>query len=647
MYFFTLFRKAQLSIFILIAVLIITLFFFLFFFEFEERGEKIQKIQREIKNQNVEVELSLEKSVELCHRDALRKALIISGIRGGRIAKNESEIYVESFIPASYENSFLDSFSLYENSFLDSTFLHHNAHTNMHSISLIKKDFERFISSEFGKCFSVEEYLDLGFEVKIDNSTFLILRKINKTVIEVEGNLDENLGEIILFYEGRYFVGGILNHTTNTTNILFNQNLSNQILNNDFNLNPLYVFGVSLPKILVSFEDESVSSILNFPLILQKGTQEIFFEDSIISEQNRFLKLQSLAEKILFEKLKNKSNSISDINLLRKAVENSGAYFDGKELYDLSVSTHILADEEGLKVKVFSLIDNFSKVFEAPYVFNFAYKNSAPKLNFSTSSLNKVNDEIYFDGVTPIFPIRNLNQKYTFDFSKISSDFQIIDRLKPLFIAKNLTNLDFEAEIFENGTLNFIAKKNGRHRFIIELSDGEAIRNYNFDFLANGNIIENIKNSASKFCFKIKQKGSFDFPIETIYLDEIFTETSESADKSFFYYTENSKDLEFSFSQNCVPNSGSSSFQYSVNSGTNSIIGFDKWVSLNPSSSSFEIRGDVVSTTTGQTNLEPFVLKGIKVGCLGPLGECCNLTKLPSNSFTNSYISNLMNTLIL
>ncbi|MFW5705101.1 MAG: hypothetical protein ACOCXG_04645, partial [Nanoarchaeota archaeon] len=213
-------RKSQISIFIVIALIIIFSVSFLFFADFEDR--KIQNKEGVEKAISQKQDLKLfpvKDRVDFCLSHSLKRALILSGIRGGFIY-DEGENYTKGTVE-SYDTQFLELFNFSINNFYERSLIHSDyivyspfvaldSESKKYGTHRVDKDIEKFMMENFMECVDLSEYEEKGYDVVFLDSVGEVIDKsdLSSGKIIVSG-FDADVGDYVGFSENESVVGEI------------------------------------------------------------------------------------------------------------------------------------------------------------------------------------------------------------------------------------------------------------------------------------------------------------------------------------------------------------------------------------------------------------------------------------------------------
>lgn len=535
-------QKSQISIFVLISFIILFLLIFLIFSNFESNRNEVEDGKIKINSEGDDRISFVKERVDFCVDRSLKRATITSGLRGGFIY-NEGEYYFGGVIPEdTYTKKLFSNLDLNWNSLQSRVLVHSQTETysppledysnSIYSHS-IKEDFERFITYEFLRCLSFEdyenlydfEYNDFSGDVLLSSSDLLD----GNVLIE---NLDANIGDRVEldYFEG-FIQGEIVDETDyyyvakfdpisllvlNTIDPQSLSNLSVINLNNKFKIN-------------VTFNIQDISAEVFYPVRVSNQDFSTSYENSKVTLNVRYLALlKELSKKIVNYKYNNnKSVNYLDGSMIEKVLSSSD-YFRTVGFDNLEFRTRYILDDEDHKQYVYSIIDDDSMILGRPFVFNFGYENIAPYINFTSLDLGF--DVDYSEGA--IVMVASKNVPITYDLWNESFDEQIIDNWKFYFVEQHLHGSDADFDLTQEGMLTFKAKREKLYTYQIQITDGDAVRSYNMIFITG--FPDNTNNQAFSSCIEFDNFADSLFPIVSPF-DNLFLDSSTEYNRFYAY----------------------------------------------------------------------------------------------------------------
>ncbi|MDA3856482.1 MAG: hypothetical protein PF569_09580 [Candidatus Woesearchaeota archaeon] len=537
-------KKSQISIFILIAVFILFLLIFLIFSNFSDKNNQIDKDKVKINSVGDDRINFVKERVDHCIDRSLKRATITSGLRGGFIY-NEGEYYFGGVIPHdTYTKKLFSNLDLNWNNLQSRVLVHSQVEiysppiddsTNSIYSHTIKEDFERFITYEFLKCLNFEDVEEL-YDFEYNDFTGNVLWfDLVEGIIFIE-NFDAEIGdELELDYFEGFISGEVVSETEfyfiahfDDISVLNNvdpQSLSNMSvinLNNKFEVNVtfniedisaevFYPIGVSNKDFSTSYENSKVTLNVRYGAIINEFSKKILNYKYDLNKSINYLNGENIVEVL--------SSSDYFRNLFANVgVENSGFEFR---------SRYIL-DEEEHKQYVYSIIDYNSMILGRPFVFNFAYENVAPYIEFTNLDLGF--DVDYSEDA--IVMIASANVPITYNLWDESYDEQIVDNWKFYFVEQHIHRSDADFDLTPEGMLTFLPKREKLYTYEIQITDGDAIRTYNLVFITG--FPDNTNNQEFVECIDFNNFGHSLFPIEGPF-DNVFIDLSTDYNSVFGY----------------------------------------------------------------------------------------------------------------
>ncbi|MCA9487026.1 hypothetical protein H6501_00875 [Candidatus Woesearchaeota archaeon] len=548
-------RKAQITIFIIIALCIIVLLIFLFFLSSDEEKQEREQTLDTIIDKGNEQLTPLKSSIDSCLDLQLKRALLIAGMRGGFIY-NRSEKYVPGHLPNNaYSETLLTNMQLNKNNLLSRTLLMSNKEVYAPLIDKqwppiynysIKEEMEQFVVEEFKRCLKVKSFENEGFEVDFDQFSGEIFDIPDTQTLLVKDLLGEK-GDLVQFtindksYTGTYEdfkldeQGKIIAEIKNESGIF--SDIRTEILNRE-------IFAINLNTSLfveLDFDDESVTARLLFPASFNTNDTKRAYYSSRQTANIRFEKLLELASEMLSYKYEeNKPIDYSDPRNLSKVIAEKNEYFRKQSDTGLSISMLRLVDDEDYKLYVYSLIDSKSKILGNPYVFNFAYENYAPYIDADLipQAFRTGENSIVF--VNPVCKEREEGceeQTLTLDLKAVTKEAQFLDRWdKVFFVAQHYDGPDAYFSLTEDGQMTFVAYEERRFSFEVTVSDTETFRRMTFIFVAG--LADNSGNQEAINCFNFinsNENKITPFPISSDLKNTLFSREGTDKEEVFGY----------------------------------------------------------------------------------------------------------------
>ena len=675
-------KKSQVTIFLIIAVIIIILFLFLIN---TNKFNKENTLETAKTNSNLEGNdklLLIKQNIDSCFKRQLRRATIIAGLRGGYIY-NSNEYYAPGILlKNSYPNELLGNLKLNTNFLngnvlmfsqvepytprINSNYIIDNGtiNTTIYPKS-IKEEFETFILNEFLTCINLESYKDLGYNIsyiKFSGKIKEIKEEENKILFnDLAG---EEGDKIQVIFEEKTLIGNLTKtlDSNNLTEVVFKDKILRGLSSNeDF----LKLKGLNLNtsiSVKVNFEDEKITSKINFPIKISKGDNSIKYTSASEELNVRFKQLLMVIDKLLYAKYINKSLSLENQSHLNSIID-SDYLLKKFNFKRLKIYKTRLNDSKEEKEFVYSIIDNDSKILGSPFIFNFGYENSAPKIDLKKLGLDVLDDY-------SVLIIVSKNHPITFDLKNITSDKQVIDNYLSHYIAYNYDGPDCKFSINSDGIINFNGYQQKRYSFDISVTDNEATRTRTFVIVTG--FPDNTNNSAATDCFSFKNyEIPGIFPIQNEYRNKLFNFINSQNKNIVYGYSlylnpnngyildgiPTIRKSELFFSKTCAFNSKIFKSYYTItNLNTNTIIKSNIEITndegkINLSNYNFPVKVEVeVKDSQGNAMTDPFETIIYPANCLGPesisstnptylkLGgdnSCCNMGVLENSIINN------------
>ena len=366
-------KKSQISFFVIIFMFLIVFVFFMINVNKDNSINKVREVKKKTENKVVEIDPNLLKNkVNECLEQSLTRALIISGLRGGFITKENGENlggktfrYINKYTENSYNNDIFSSLNIKTDKL--STLLWLGKYSNFFPDNLkdknpykysIKEDFEKFIKNDTLSCINFTNFKKKGYNIEVLDSE---------------------------------------------------------------------------PIINVSFDKLDVKVNFKYNVNLIQENNKISFQETEITKNVRFLQLFLLSSKIIDRKFINRSLNISDKNVLQNIInaENSLSL----NASSLSIEKRIIINEEDYKIFNYRIKDHLYPLYNEPYNFNFGYSNVAPYINTSLGSVivSDDNSTFYFflkQGQTYKYTL-NLIRDHYLDFHYRTNQFVEINKSTP------------------------------------------------------------------------------------------------------------------------------------------------------------------------------------------------------------------------
>ncbi len=664
-------KKSQIAIFIIVSILIILLIIFLFKLYYGNRTDEV--VSEEIIDGGPEVS-SIKSVVDECLGKQLKRATIISGLRGGFIY-DDGEYFLGGAIPdESYSSRMISNLGLNWNNLQSKVLVHSQAAVFQpgffedvkynddlfyeHSIS---SDMSQYMTIEFMKCLDFSDFEKKGFNLTYVDYLGEITgyNMIDSGRLEVS-DFDAEVGDKVHIYvlddvlQGHVdevIVGGdkyvLKFDDLSLLSLQGAETIKNlDVLNYDKRLNLSLDFS----------DDDIVAKIIYEINIKTNDNRKMSFKESTVNLNVRYKGLMEIAKVLMNYKYGVKKDvDYTDENVLISVLNDyakGSEYFKYLENKDFKVKKRILKDEQEHKQFVYSIIDDNSKILGFPFVLNFAYENIAPKIeaNFMTGGFN------FDENNNVIYLFAKPDEEVSYDLRKFFDEFQYKDYYTFYFIEQNYDGSDSKFVLSEEGNLKFTAYQDKVYTFDIEVTDGEASRNYVIYFVTG--LPNNFNNEDASRCIKFSNNEDSEkkYPVEKI-LRKSFSYEEEGYSNLFAYqvipldssvivpkstvsfskaciFDFNQFDAKVSFSAD-----GNSLGTQNFDFGTSSTNSFSHGINVPQVGKVVEVKVDVFEKGRADAMTETFVLKVYPTNCLGPFPSddyslyggdftCCNLGKL-------------------
>ncbi len=504
--------KSQIAIFIIIAIIIIILFIFLITYSFDK--EKPSSVT----HQTITLP-AIKENVDSCLERQLKRALIIAGMQGGFIYKQNAEYYLPSSLPDdSYNSDFLDNFEININKF-NSTLVHshHQVYSPYEAIDTenfyykhsIKEDFEKFILDEFVACIDLKEYENEGFEVIYDDflGEFVDVNTFEHYVLakDMTAQLDD---KIRIKNEGRYIFGNVTEIDDEIVKIQFSsRDLSSFSTGSAASAIEIVNLNKSI-NVDVNFYEDYVSADLNFPVkVLSNGENVNTYQRATTRANVRFKQLLELSKFLLDKKTQLRSLDYFNISKVNELFGSEHS-FNSINFDDLRFLKRVVENTEDSKKFVYSFIDYDSKILGNPYVFNFGYDNQAPYLDLE--SIEHIKTE-----TGTIVYVVSKNQPVDINLMPATFHSELPDSWSTKYIEDEYFGGDASYQVTSDGHLRFTAYiDHAKFSYQVRVSDREATRVQDVIFVSG--FLDNENNKEAKDCFKFISNTEVPglFPVE-------------------------------------------------------------------------------------------------------------------------------------
>jgi hypothetical protein len=639
-------RKSQIAIFIVIAAMVIVGFVFLFTTDFETKKEDVEKAVEQVSTTSDKQFLPLKNRINFCLEHQLKKTLFIAGLRGGYVRDYGGDYIEGNYIPADIARSvevfnislgYLNRVMYYsvnkiegydvpvEKNYADSDFT-----------KTIKKDFEEVIMSGLFDCLSLEKFEEIGYKVIYPDYIGSLDYYDYDNKLVYLNNMDVQLNDVVYFYDFPQFKGKVIENETEIIVQFENGNFPSEDYFTDY-LSYTDVEGESIISFVnenyslytnVTFEKDSVSAYLNFPLTIRKGNFSTNFQNSVVRVDVPFKSYLDLANGMMYEKNINRSLKYNESSDLGKVLNNNPLSSFISEINKFHFHKLNLNNEDERKDFVYSFVDNNTLIYNLPFVFNFAYTNEAPYLNETkiTNIEYDQNEDFYNnDGEIVISLPDSLVYTRNFREEELIFEKQSYDYNNYHFIPNSVAAGGFSASITKEGLLTVSSQSRTSFVFPVVVSDGEAERKYDLRFIFD--LISNVDNSDAASCIQVKHTQTQKFPILNEYDNEIFDYVGEDGiHKPFTFFISagngggETPQMEIFFKENCLVDNDPEAYEIKVKKNDEVLTLNDegKVIFNNPSDfAEISIINFSIDYVNGVPQ-EDYILYVIPVGCLGP-----------------------------
>jgi len=477
-------KKGQVGIFIVLSIILLSVFVFLITTSTDEKVSVLKEDKEDSQNTK-DFSFPLKDSIDLCLSQELKKATIVAGLRGFLIY-DEGENYAPSNGVYEYDINFLNNLGLNRN-YLSSTIIHSQFGVFMPDFDqivtmsfedgtnkiiynhTIEEDFERHILFGLGDCLKFEDLNDEGYTLDAENFGGKIVNFDSGSGILTISDMDGEVGDRVNFdFEGKLYYGTITQ-------------VEEDLIYADVNLNEVFIATTYLEgtdvinlnadiNVSVSFEDESISAKLKYPMLVEKASKKIYFDETEIFVEARFKKMKELAARLLREKSTNRLLDLSNATQINEIISKI-KYFQGTNKRDLDFIVTVVESTLDYKLYTYSIIDHDSKIFDAPLVFNFGYENHAPQIDLSSVGTVASQYAIEYKNMP-------LNVLHSYPLAEVTSDREVLDNYISYFLNTAYVGPGIEYRIGNDGVLYFMATVDKKVSFEISVTDGETINTY-------------------------------------------------------------------------------------------------------------------------------------------------------------------------
>ena len=654
-------KKAQIGIFVLVALIVIVLLVFLLSGNISEKREEVSN-QGDIAvaNPNTDDLYLIQDSLNYCLERETRRALVIAGFRGGFLFDNDGYYTNSVSISNTYNDAFIQNLGLNWNNLFYQTLVHSQAEVyspyppedirrnnfdgSTYSQS-IKEDFEKFVLDGVITCMELDKFEEKGFKISYEKFSGQI-SEIDSTgnfiyVQDLQGVEGDNIEVIV---DNNIARGTINSFSSNLAKIKINENDFKYFTTN-VDLSSLEVINLnSTMRVGVDFLEESVVSTFYFPLRISSNT----FETSITTAKSqvhvRFKKLLELSRILLEKKYQNRSLDLENMEDVKKVLqENTYARMDGLDGLEFYIT--YLNDSDEYRKVVFSFVDNNSIIYGNRFVLNFAYENHAPKIDMSNIAGGIEFSDFFQE--RKILLVVGVDVPFTMDLKNITSDKQLLDNYLSYFIEQHHHSSDSIFSLSNDGILSFTAFLEKTYNFDIQVTDGELTRTESFVFVSG--FPDNQNNMGALNCFTfIPQTGDYSFPVASDFRKtyNYFDEEGKNIVYSYALYNPSNdfKSTQLQFSPSCLgPYPEIVDVKYSINDGPYQILNNpNNIIDIQLGSSKTNVKVNIYDKNGNEMINDPFEYDIFPASCLGPepvsrsraashltdkldwTGSCCN-----------------------
>lgn len=662
-------NNAQLSIFILVALIVVVLLVALFAFSFSDEREIIENSQI-ISQSGLDNLLPIKDHIDLCLEKQTRRALIISGLRGGFIY-DDGEYYGPSVIPEdTYRSDFISNQELNWNNLLFATLIH--SQTQVYSPQLytklifsdgvddviiynksIQDDMETFIGEQLLRCIAFEELQERGFDISFDSFSGPIQSFDQASGRITVTDLEGEVGDLVFInYEGDRIVGQVLSTSDDEVVLLFNPlDLQGAIFDEELSEIEIYNSELEL-NVSVEYTEEEVITSVDFPVIIDAQDSSLSFETSVVTLPVRYERILELASILANEKYRNKSLDYSEeddfLLVLNKYYDADDEFLDS-----ISLVKTIINNSDIRKEYVYSLVDENSLLLGNPFVFNFGYENDAPEFNLSSLGA----EGVFGEGV---LLLTAKNTPVTIDLKPLTSDSQIRDNFVSEYVPQVYNGPDASFSVTSEGELFFTGFQEKKFTFEVSVTDRETLRSQPFTFITG--LPDNTGNRLAEQCFTFFDSAEVPgvFPVEEEFKDVINFNNNGTYVEAYAYmlYLDSVLSTQYGIAGSILNFAPSCLYSPTLFQADVTINGVPASV-YNPSTGDIfipfspmiqEVGVSVKDISTAALATEPYRITIYPASCLGPHPDtnattvaqyggdqsCCNTAPIVSSLTSNS-----------
>lgn len=644
--------KAQMSIFLLLMVFIIIIFVFLLSLTFDEEEKRINQGE-EVLTTDSQVYSTLQEELDFCLLKSLRKATVIGGYLGGYIYADhpdtgDFEFYSPSvYLSEYYDENFLSDLEISQSYLRSNTLYYYTTipHIPLFNSSFeysldgeqqiifsrsIESDFEKYVEDEVQNCLDFEKYELQGFNLSFYDYTGEYVEYTSPDKAQFK-KMDARVGDnVSMFLGSRTYDGEVIQIEDDILEVEFDQALfplSSGVEPSGITNQDLGIF------VDVSFFEEEISAEIDFPVtILNKNVEQAFSSiSSSATLDNRFSRLKSLMDRLIYEKQMNKSLDYFLEEDVASSL-NKNTYFRSlTNPEDITVIKTPIKSENDYKQFVYSIVDSSYKIQGKPFVFNAAYKNDAPYLDLSTPSLGCSNiEESSYDMYTSetdvcyIYVAEQSEQTYSVDLLAAVVDKQRADNNQIYFEPKSEDSASSYFKLDSDGTMEY--RGSGVKTYEVIVGDRETQREYLFSFVVG--LPNNENNEDTQTCVVLNNRiqENANYPIIPMYENKLFMgEDASGGILPFGYVLDHFQSrAKVSLNPSCFQNGENLDAEIAITNAageevfSSTSLSLTEKVEIPRGSPYYVVEYNVLGNQDNRLLNEPFKLVVYSSGCLGP-----------------------------
>ena len=529
-------KKSQISLFVIIAIIIVVLMIFLIFTNSSHNSDLLTNNQNKITTIDKSQIDIIKNNIDECLSKELKRATIVSGLKGGFIYDN-GEYYFSSIIPDdTYSSKFISNMDLNWNNLQSKALVYSQSEVSPPGVSTkvhmythtVEEDFEKFIGVEFYKCIDLEsiyeryalDYVDYLGSVKfIDFTSGKIA--IENLDVDVGNSIEYIINDKVLFGEvlGQ---GGDNEYYASIDDIDYLKGFQLDEIESIDVLNKDNMINISVD---VNIEDISVK--IDYPIRISNNITQNLFQKTGVSLNVRLKALIQVAKSLLnYKYYDNKDIDYTLEANLNKAL-NESQYFKATNLRDMEIIKTVILDDDSYKKYLYSIIDYDSKIFGNPFVLNFAYENEAPEIQFGNIDPEF---EIY-DNIITLYTTKD--KEHSYDLRSYTIESQFYDSFTFDFEEISYTGPDAVFSIGSEGFVYFKPLREKMYNYKISVTDKETVREYVLNFVTG--FPDNANNKAAFDCLSFKNYDIENtFPISNEFKNKVFQYQGEDDFNNLF-----------------------------------------------------------------------------------------------------------------